>query len=378
MLVRTVLRDNTFQRNITIRGLASWIFVSLIILNNLVYQTNLQLNQVLVIISAVLLAFLVALSRGTVSKYVVTFTVIVFLIYIPPVFFRETSQAVNRSFAYFLILMLYIFLLFYGYKVDVRKTHFFVFFAFYLAILSYVILSGDRLIINPNWISLTLFYLFFLAWGKTSFIFLIFGLLSSFFVFESRGVSIVFFVAMLLFLAQKTIGEKSTKIIYISIYFSLVVFMFYIIHLLSIDDKSLLQIIISITERGLGGRETALIQGYQDLIESNLLGIGPASPGGYDDPVTGQGVHIHFGLLELMLKYTGLVLLGFCYLIIRLVKSASSDQFPMVGGAMMVVFFYNGLAPSHLGLNVLLLMIISKVILTSGNHINGLFANNKR
>lgn len=360
-----------FER-LTLQTIISRFVVFLLVLNNLVYQTDFQINQLLLVFLffAFLLGFVV--SYGSVDSYFVFCFLCLAVGYIFTSYLSGSPEALNRSVAYFSFFSLFLLIFFHGHKIHVTKSIFIVFLAVYLCISFAIIYSGNRAFVNPNWVAMTLFYVYFIFAGKSNIFFLLFGLLMSFMVFESRGTSVVFAVSILIFCSQKLVGMRITKGLYTLVYFVLVFGFFFLIHLLSNESQYLVQFISSVTERGLGGRETALIQGYQDLIASNFIGVGLASPGGYVDPVTGKGVHIHFGLLELMLKYSGLVFFLFLFLMIKLVKSSSKDEFPMIGGAMMTVFFYNGLAPSHLGLNVLLLIAISKILWssskTSGSH----------
>lgn len=347
---------------VTVQFVWAFLFFFWILINNLVYQTDFQINQLLFSSGSLFFSLALVSLHGRVSPNLLFFVFLAALFYLFSMLVSDSPEDFNRSVAYLVIILLYAFLFFLGWRIFVPRSLFYFYLVFYLALAVYIVYSGERAIVNPNWVAITLFYLYFIVFGRASIFFIVFGLILSFFVFESRGTSVVFLVAMLVFLSQKVFGTRLTKISYIFIYVSLVFCFFYIIHLLSIREDIIYQLIYSITDRGLGGRDTALVQGYQDLMSSNLLGLGPASPGGYENPETLKSVHIHFGLLELMLKFSALSLFLFFYLLYKLVRYSRDFELPMIGGALMAVFFYNGLAPSHLGINVLLIIMISKVI----------------
>tara|TARA_R110000851_G_scaffold319526_1_gene483992 strand:- start:9276 stop:10325 length:1050 start_codon:yes stop_codon:yes gene_type:complete len=343
--------------------MASYAFIIIVILNNILYQTNFQINQIFLVVLLVFVCILLDVNR--LNKKLLFLFVVSSVAYIVTFQFQESLPEKNRAIFYYLSLMLYLLLFFNGHRIWVPKILLYVYFLIYLVIALIIFFTADRDFINPNWIAATLFFLFAFTrplkriWCV---IFLLFGVIVSLVVYESRGSTVVFAIALLAMLSQVLLSSVTVKILYIFMYFLLVAAFWLFLDLLSSESGYLMEVILQFSDRGLGGRESALIQGYLDLKGSNYFGIGPAASGGYLDPVTGKPVHIHFGFLDIALKFSIFGFFLVLLLMMNVVIKSSYHMFPMVAASFMIVFFYNGLALSHFGLNVFVIALMSKVL----------------
>ncbi|MCT7405744.1 hypothetical protein [Aliarcobacter cryaerophilus] len=241
------------------------------------------------------------------------------------------------------------------------KVLFYIYFLVYLVTALVILVKADRAIINPNWVAMTFFYLIsFHMYEKNKtlvFITLLFGFLTSFFIYESRGTSVSYLVAILT-LSFLSISHKFVRFVVILVLTSISIGYFCFLDFLMNYREVVELLIAQYTERGLGGREGVFILGYQYLLDSNFLGYGIEISGSFEDPEKGEGVHIHFGLLDLALKFSIAIVGVYLIFVYYYIRKVDIKFLPFLAGALMTVFYYNGLAPSHLGLNFLLYLFL--------------------
>ena len=344
----------------TILFILSSIVMCLILLNNLVYQTGFQFNQVFfnILVLFALILFIMVLKK--INYGVLYFSIIIaFIIY--GVILADDSESFNRIINFSLVILSFFLIFYISQYLKVNNTIFYLYFIVYIFLCFTIVIIGDRGIINPNWVAMTFFYLIGLFLYDKSKVFLsivlLFGFITSFFIFESRGTSITYLVAMitLLFL---NISHKFVRVMIIVILSLISVGYFYFLDFLT-NYKEIAELVIAqYTERGLGGREGVFIIGYEYLYDSGFLGYGIQMPGGFEDPKIGQSVHIHFGLLDLALKFSIFIVVIYILFIFFYIRKIDKKFLPFIAGGLMTVFYYNGLAPSHLGLNLLLYLLL--------------------
>ncbi|XOF34038.1 MAG: hypothetical protein ACL93V_01700 [Candidatus Electrothrix sp. YB6] len=355
--------------------------ILIILINNFFYQTEQQINQLY--LNVVVLFFLIfpfVLNKFKTINYKAVLAIygISFFSFVSFVYASDSFH--KHRIAFYMFVFIGYILLFLSTKTYKTKDDYILFVYLWGSItIIYgfsVYLSGNRqLYSNVNWIPMTLFYLVALSRFKN--IFLSYSLVGmiSYFLFISRGTSVSVITALLVMVTvYLKIDQGIIRKLIITAYVLMSFFFF-----IGIDYyyryPDLADVYIkTVSRRGLGGRDTALIDGYERLLESNLIGEGIGSAGGvsFEQFREMKSVHIHFGLLELALKMSiacpVIMLIALSRIIIRVKK----EWLPGLTGGLMSVFYYNGLAPSHFGLNYLLIILISvsywdSVESTSGN-----------
>lgn len=343
-------------------------FVFILVANNVLYQTSLQVNQISLVVA--LIAVCLFFNVHAVNKKFLILISISSLIYLVTLFFLDGVAERNRAIFFYSSSVLYLLLIFNGHKISVPDSFLYFYLVIFFVISILILSTSDRDFVNPNWISATFFFL--LAFSKPMrrrkmVFFLLIGLILSALVYESRGSTVIFGVALLAMVSQRLFGDAIAKRLYLFVYLLFVIAFWFFLNLLSSEFGYFMDFIFQFSDRGLGGRESALIQGYLDLKESGYIGAGPASSGGYIDPSNNQPVHIHFGFLDIALKFSILSVLFVLILMRAVILKASFQQFPMVAASFMTVFFYNGIAFSHFGLNVFVIALMSKVLFSKAN-----------
>lgn len=343
------------------------IVILLIIINNIVYQTIFQLNQPLFVflIFVVLIAFLTA-GGGRANKwfYILLFGLFSYLI--GSILLNvEQQDYLNRALFNFMTASVYLMLFFVASDRSISGSYFYVFFAIFAAGGVYVILTSDRDLFNPNWYAMTLFYLFALT-GPRERLWPIFALAIVFLgVYGSRGATVSAVVASAAIVVSRLLEHRRYIV---SLGFVLLTGgMFYFVYYLHVSQLSGLLAMGSLVEegRGLGGREGALIEAFSQLVESNFLGYGIGASTSFsvqDNIGVDKDVHVHFGLLDISLKFGIFGVLFAYFLAIRLIHLSNKSQLPYVLGGLMTVLYYNGLATSHVGLNFLLYLLLGHAL----------------
>lgn len=342
--------------NIIINGI-----IPLLIINNLLYQTENQIDQTLLNISILcILGLHILLKKRVATALTIPITVLA-LSFIVFFYLSETSHEQNRTIINSITIVNFILILIYARDFNLKK-------AWIAAIIimifgaALITITNDRFIINPNWYAMTGFYLLALSEKKRSLALYILFISLSFGIYESRGTTVsllitVSLIALLKYTKEDTI-KKTSSILFISLSFISFIFLnyyynnTYVINELLYDGNS----------RGLGGRDSALLLGYETLLESNFLGYGLSHSGSlYIDDFMGRtydAVHIHFGLLDISLKISILGVIVVFWLANQAIKKSDSEQFPSLYGALISVFYYNAFSISHYGLNYLLYILI--------------------
>lgn len=342
-----------------IQGL-SFLLLSFILINNFIYDIDIMVNQLVfkftvLIFLISMLFYIKKINYGFLYFFIfLTFTLYALLTV-------NESTDFNRAISYTMTILSF-FLIFYISKyLKLNKAMFYLYLVIYLVICVVILVKSDRGIINPNWVGMTLFYsiaLFMYDKRKTVLMVLLsFGFLTSFFILESRGTS-VSYLAAILSLLFLNISHKFVRFAIIIILASIAIGYFYFLDFLTNYREVVELLIAQYTERGLGGRENVFIIGYQYLLDSGFLGYGIEMSGGFEDPEKEKGVHIHFGLLDLALKFSIVIVAVYLIFVYYFIRKVNIKFLPFVAGSLMTVFYYNGLAPSHLGLNLLLYLLL--------------------
>ena len=353
MMVARTLRLNPVK-------ILSFLLISFILINNFLYDIDIMLNQMMFKINIlVLLIFLLFYIKKINYGFLYFFIFFTFTLY--ALLTVNESTDFNRAISYMMTILSF-FLIFYISKyLKLNKAIFYSYIFMYIVICVAIIVKSDRNIINPNWVAMTMFYLialFMYDKKKTLLLILLsFGFLTSFFILESRGTSVSYLAAILslLFLSM---SHKFVRFAIIIILSSISVGYFYFLDFFTNYREVLELLFAQYTERGLGGREGVFIIGYQYLLDSSFLGYGIEMSGSFEDSEKDKGVHIHFGLLDLALKFSIAIVGVYLIFVYYYIRKVDIKFLPFLAGALMTVFYYNGLAPSHLGLNFLLYLFL--------------------
>lgn len=338
-----------------------------IVVNNLLYQTDYQLNQpIFVIAILLLLLFYVVVERGCANKwyYILFLSLIIYSVW--SVFFHSSDLTyTNRAIFNFAAAASYLVIFFFLSKKDLPNLYLYIFLALFIAGAFYILAASDRDLFNPNWYAMTMFYLFALSSHRErKWLVLVFALIC-FGLYESRGAFVSFFAAF--FVSSMLSFVKQRRGITLVSFLFATLAMFYFVHHLYEDQDLALLVINDIVgkERSIGGREGALIEGYSQLIKSNYLGGGIGASTSFviqDNIGVYKDVHIHFGLLDIFIKF-GFIGVVFAYFLAsRVIQKGAESYSPYVLGGLMTVLYYNGLATSHLGLNLLLYLLLGQAL----------------
>jgi energy-coupling factor transporter transmembrane protein EcfT len=212
-----------------------------------------------------------------------------------------------------------------------------------------------------------------LARPKKIVLFFILGLILSFFVYESRGASLSFIAALVSYFIIK-IDHRIVRIGIVIVIFTVSILFFLFLDFATQEGPEAALLIVSqFSERGLAGREGALFYGYDLLKQSDFLGYGIWFSGGFEVVVNKlrglEMIHIHYGLLDLALKFSIFTVILFLLALPFYIKKVTTESLPYVAGGLITIFYYNGLAPSHLGLNILLYLILGQAIMIHSKEI---------
>lgn len=108
----------------------------------------------------------------------------------------------------------------------------------------------------------------------------------------------------------------------------------------------------------------ALLNGYALLLDSNVWAYGFAMSGQIGGEFAGEllrPVQIHFGLLDLGLRFSIIIVFLLMIFIIKVIKVTPKSYLPVLSGALFTTFYYNGFGLSHAGLNLLLFLVLGQV-----------------
>lgn len=368
--------------NINKHQLFTNIFLFVLIIDILVYQSNWQISNYFFIAFNILLFvfYLISIMEYKYDLYLVllfTFMIIYSLF----TFNATNSILINRIIindaTYLLFFLAYIFGYFTQDKVRLNNHRkIFSFFLFWIFI-GAVIIDYRDILPNPNWIALMLYYSFILLeivykdelnisgilLKLTLFFFLFF------FNLESRGSSIMVLSLIIFILSGKYIIKVFEKNLYL-------IFIIVGIFLLNFSISSLLhdpefqQIVNSISKRGLGGREGPLFFAYEKLFINGgegFWGYGPWIQGSIGDGV--KTVHIHFSFYEITLKYSIFFFIGLILFFNSIWKKANSISsqklkiiiYGVILSLSLTIFFYNGYGPSHFGINIFNFFLLGQI-----------------
>ena len=338
-----------------------YIFLFLVILNNLLYQTDFQFNQIFFVFVLAVLSF--TLKFKFIEKRLLFLVVGLSVVYFFEMVVSDSSEDLNRAIFYLCSALLYANIVFRGHMLMPGTGVVFGYFFVFLVVAVLIILFDNRIFVNPNWVAITLFFLLAVSSIKNKAIIsvvLFVGLIVSFFVYQSRGSSVVYATSLLALSCQGILGDRFSRKAYVCAFLIALITFVSFLGVLQQGPEELSSYVSNYSERGLGGREYALIRGLSDLKESGYLGYGPSTSGGYFNNLTDQAVHIHFGFLDIALKFSIFAVVALIVFLAKVVFQCSARDFPMIAGGFMTVFFYNGFAQSHFGLNVFLFILVSR------------------
>lgn len=333
------------------------IIIVFIVINNIFYQTSFQLNQILLNFVTLLLLLASIIIYNKINLKSIFLSGVLLIVFLHGYYFAQDNLYQNRAVSFSLVICCFIFL-FFGFKKYNTKYLLYLYIA-YMLLLSIIIFStNNRAIVNPNWAIMTLFYLTALSKHRANiYLFSIIALLS-YTVFESRGGTISALTAILVILSLKmNIRYTRYIIIIVIVSTSLLYFYFldyYLSHTLAVD-----YFLNNISERGLGGREEGFLIGYENLRGSNFWGTGIGTSGSVEFDNGEKGVHIHFGFLDLALKLSIVPIIIILFALTKIILKTKQYYLPTLAGGLMTIFYYNGLAASHLGLNYLLIILLA-------------------
>lgn len=340
-----------------------YIFLFLVILNNLLYQTDFQFNQIFFVFVLAVLSF--TLKFKFIEKRLLFLVVGLSVVYFFEMVVSDSSEDLNRAIFYLCSALLYANIVFRGHMLMPGTGVVFGYFFVFLVVAVLIILFDNRIFVNPNWVAITLFFLLAVSSINNKAIIsvvLFVGLIVSFFVYQSRGSSVVYATSLLALSCQGILGDRFSRKAYVCAFLIALITFVSFLGVLQQGPEELSSYVSNYSERGLGGREYALIRGLSDLKESGYLGYGPSTSGGYFNNLTDQAVHIHFGFLDIALKFSIFAVVALIVFLAKVVFQCSARDFPMIAGGFMTVFFYNGFAQSHFGLNVFLFILVSRAL----------------
>lgn len=344
------------------------IVVLLIVLNNVVYQTKFQFNQpfFVFLIFSVMIVFSAAAGGWRADKWLYIILFVLFSYLMGSILLSGAQQDyTNRALFNFMAASVYLMLFFAASNRNISSSYFYAFSVIFVAGGVYIFLTSDRDLFNPNWYAMTLFYLFALT-GPRERKWLVLVLAITFLgVYGSRGATVSAIAAFTAIVMSSFLGRRRYII---SLGFLLLTGgMFYFVYYLHDSQLSGLLAMGNIADegRGLGGREGALIEAFSQLVDSNYLGYGIGASTSFsvqDNIGFDKDVHVHFGLLDISLKFGLFGVLLVYFFVNRLIHVSNASQLPYVLGGLMTVLYYNGLATSHVGLNFLLYLLLGHAL----------------
>ncbi|MHA7808485.1 MAG: hypothetical protein ACX933_01655 [Marinobacter adhaerens] len=329
--------------------------IFLLVVSNTLYDTEYSFNhQILVPLSIILLISILITSGARLKISVICFlSLIIFLGFFD-------ALATGRLIAIYHALVATCFFLAlscskYLHKTSIAKL-WFVPISIGL-VLNLEIIEGSGLLVNKNWASMTSFYLLALSENNKKKHFFLFLAIASL-LLGSRGGTIVSTFAFILMFVN------AGKSIYVRYLLSAALAVFIVSCFIFLDFylKNLwLYKVFYSDGAGLGGRDVALLLGYKELLDTLFLGRGLGFEGSFPDTLLGSArgdVYIHFGALDLMLKFSVFGFFLVLFMVISSLLKASNQIFPLLYAAVLSMFFYNGFGISHFGLNFLLYVIV--------------------
>lgn len=339
----------------------SSIFIVLVIINNSLYQTAYQLHQPFLALVIFLFAVMIMIVKEKWNKYLLGLMLFLLLAVMHSAFTIDTGEEYNRLFNYALILCVYFILFFNGHKLSVVSFIYYGWWISFLVMAVVIVIYSDTTLINANWWPMTTFLLVSLYRPTKPMLWLSLLLTVSAFIYESRGTVVCCTVTILGYLLVR-LNVKMLRVGYILSFLAAAIFIFAFIHLLTKEPEMMVYVKSIIGDRGFSGREGALLVAYEILYDNNFLGAGLVASNSFLVMLNGfpTDIAIHFGLLDIAYKLSIFSLLLCIYYLMKLIWAVDKSTLPFLMGGLMMTFFYNGIGLSHLGLNLLLLTLISK------------------
>ncbi|NEP55946.1 MAG: hypothetical protein F6K31_02835 [Symploca sp. SIO2G7] len=348
-----------------------FIFISLILINNFLYQSIFQIDQrIFVALCFAILASILTIKRQVHIGFLI-FVLIIGIVFAVSLFSLSYDLFyLNRSLM--TVLASTTFLMTFFLSQDIIFPDFS--FSFSLVItmcgaLALLFFGVDRAeLANVNWWPMTLFFTLAMSNQRNKLKWYILTFLMAHFGYASRGTSFSSIIAIITsFVSWFPIRKLFIK--FYSYFFLVLVFLFMSFLAYYASHQEVVERFVAMSERGFAGREIAWIPGWNILEETHYIGKGIGTISSFEDSqstlLNPKSVQIHFGFLDLSLKFS--LYLATCLMIAisACIQNANITFFPGLAGGVMTIFYYNGFGISHYGLNLLLIMLLGMSISTS-------------
>ena len=189
------------KRHISI-GLQTGIMF-IILINNFIYQTAYQINQVVfnLVVLLMLLTTIIVDSRISIKVIgAICFLCILDVFYI---YFSDDNFEINRVINYSLIFTTYIVLFYRSKYISIPKSVFFICSIVFFGTSMLIFLLQNRSFINPNWYAMTFFYILVLGPYRGRLLLYLIALVITYFFFESRGTTVSLLAAIIVTICMK-------------------------------------------------------------------------------------------------------------------------------------------------------------------------------
>ena len=354
------------------------LFYILLICDLLLYQSKYMLNN-MVFLSLnfiILFSYFIVINKIKINKIVIIMSVFIILFSLMS-FNLNDIYDLKRGFVviftYIIYFMIFVFSINIYNKVNLTKYKYFYVFSLSLLICVTVLFNLDDrvLLANPNWIALLILYTYMsisLLSNKNPKLYMHSIILSILFIFiyfslESRGVSLMIILSLLLIVLLTITPKKLSKYMFI-VYFLMAIIGFLVFLDYYFTDPLLKVLISQFSERGMSGREKVFEMAHNYLFydhETNgFLGNGAGFSVSYIDEVKGNSIRLYFSFYEIVLKFSIMFFLLFTLFLNKIWLSIYNITHKKQRIILMsffipltlTVFFYGGYAPGLYGINI--------------------------
>ena len=339
----------------------SYILVTVVLVNNAVYQTAFQFHQPLFVFFLLIFVspWAIFLAKWPLRTYLVFLAPLVpsLAISVYEVLLNHDTEYLTRALYFFSVF----FVFFSCARILSDSAALFppptlIVIGYFFAGVIYFII-GDRDLLNPNWFSMTCYYLLALSGRDVSCRQLLLLIGAAMFLYESRGATVVF--TLVLILQGSATLRASVRKAAVPLVLATSVFGCFLASGAlsgSLSESEAVQSSSSeFISRGLGGRELALGPGWSLFLQNPFFGEGFGASTSFNvEDYAGfeKDVQIHVASLDWGIRAGAFGLIGITWLIGMKLKRADEQRLPFLFGAVVSMLFYNTFALSHVGLNL--------------------------